>query len=183
MKTLILLAFSISLYAAPMNPDFTVDGITLDPAAPGKGGLMYAIPGTTWDLFLEDWTDGDYDDYWTRVVFGLPSATGLPATATFMGSLAGYQNTIYIFGHATDRHTPLSLNLPVSLIGQVVPFVNSVTHIDLLIKDWVLYPMGNERLMVRCVDCPSEVPEPSMTVLVAAGLLGIALMLRSRELQ
>lgn len=171
MKTLYLtLLTAITALAGPMTcpPNFTTDGIAVSPSCAGLGAEVFAVPGSTWTLDLNDNLGGgdqDYNDLGATITV---NATGTDAVVTWAGSLASTDNSLY------DGHEYLFSNSshPASVTIATTP--GAEIHFDLHSNGniWYTGPAGvnsDDQIHDWAQDAPG-VPEPGTIGLVLAGL-------------
>lgn len=98
-RSIALAALLLSSFASasPLTcpPVLSPDGQTVDPACPGLGAQIFAVPNSTWNIAWNDNLNvGDYDfnDLWATVQF---SANAKHATVTWAGSAASLDDVLY----------------------------------------------------------------------------------------
>ena len=136
----------------PDAPDFVrINTIEASPNTPGKAyvsGIRYLVDD---DRGPYIWKTGDYGENWTKIVGGLPEDDFIRATRedpTRPGLLyAASERTVYVSFDDGARWQPLSLNLPVVQVSDLV-----VEENDLVIGThgrsfWVLEDIGPLRQM------------------------------------
>ena len=136
----------------PDAPDFVrINTIEASPNTPGKAyvsGIRYLVDD---DRGPYIWKTGDYGENWTKIVGGLPEDDFIRATRedpTRPGLLyAASERTVYVSFDDGARWQPLSLDLPVVQVSDLV-----VEENDLVIGThgrsfWVLEDIGSLRQM------------------------------------
>ena len=136
----------------PDAPDFVrINTIEASPNTPGKAyvsGIRYLVDD---DRGPYIWKTGDYGENWTKIVGGLPEDDFIRATRedpTRPGLLyAASERTVYVSFDDGARWQPLSLDLPVVQVSDLV-----VEENDLVIGThgrsfWVLEDIGPLRQM------------------------------------
>lgn len=137
MKTACLLLVLTSLLMG--TPVMSPDGVPVSVLDPGLGRLVYAVPGSTWEVWWNDNEgnvapgvrgDFDFNDLVNQVVFGGEVVNGqVEAVASFVGSAAGdYNVALFSGGQFLSRLQQVPVTFIVASEAEVKLSMQDMSH-------------------------------------------------------
>lgn len=177
----VLLILSSTTYAGVCPPDFTHDGITVDPTCAGLGQNIYAVPGT-FTAALNDnhagdpGNDGDFNDQILNGFFSPVIKNGkILGVVTLSGSLSAWDDVEEYNGVAMFSNSHPGTFTFEADYGSIVPlgaFVNDPVH---GLQTYITGPDGGDGSIHYWVsqtpsDPPCPTPEPGTAVVMSSGL-------------
>ena len=166
MKLLTLLLLSLPAFGLPI---FTPDSVTVPLTDPRISQYVYAVPGSTWYVYLNDNPIGSKDNDWDfndgiiRLQFDAQNFL----SGYWLGSNSAWTNQITVEGVSLSASN-VTMASPVAFIDGYRLDITGSSNVG------YQYVIGTQNFLTE------QVPEPGTWALMGAGLLAVGWLRRGR---